>query len=380
MPLDLRSVLSNQVGNVLGQVKRERERIAHNGPEIHVGDNGSDRRLSLPVVPLQTELANIHGDLEALSERVAGAADFRTAFEDLQALRDRAQNLFGECLALATAPVVRAQNLDHGACATADRLLCEIGEVVGVHWSHFTILAESEFLGKSSQFVRLRYPATSIWQLPIAVHELGHFCGPNWPASRHGDPYVACMAQTDLGPENYREEYFADLFAVYVLGIPYACACLLERFQPLQRDTSTHPADAKRAVWILKGLELLAKESRGESARIARGRAGQLRDVWAAIAAYGVSVSPEDAARLGQIALQIWGRFVRSRPGAMYGDLRGALALVADYTRRDGRGGPAASLRDVVAASWLVRLDLGSRNGGDELPALEQWAARLCRD
>jgi len=189
------------------------------------------------------------------------------------------------------------------------------------------------------------------------------------------------MAQTDLGPESHREEYFADLFAVFVLGIPYACACLLERFQPQQPDTRTHPADAKRAVWILKGLELLVTESGGESARIVRGRCGQLRGVWEAMAAYGLRVAPEDAARLHHIAQQIWGKFVRSRPEAMYGDLRGALTLVADYSRS---GGPvarsAARLRDALTASWLIRLDLGPRAKGEELSALEQWAARVCRE
>ena len=380
MSLDIRTVLSNQVDTVLAQIGRERQRVA-----VSRGTRATpvvpEPPLSLPVVPLDSELAATHRDLQALSERLATAADLRAAFAELQTLRERAQNLFGECLAVATAPVVRAQNLDQGACRVADRLLAEIGEVVGIPWSHFTILAESEFFGRSAQLVRLRYPAPSIWQLPIAVHELGHFCGPNWPPSRHGDPYEACMAQADLGHESFREEYFADLFAVFVLGIPYACACLLERFQPLQGDSKTHPADAKRALWILHGLELLADQAEGESRRLGRGWSAKLRECWQhGTAACGITVSAADSERLRHIALQIWTKFVRVRPAAAYRDLQGALALKADFAERRSRMASAkVSLRDVIAASWLIRLELGDRAGHESLRFVEQWADALCR-
>ena len=37
-----------------------------------------------------------------------------------------------------------------------------------------TILAELEYTGHHARIIGLRFPAASIWDLPIAAHEFGH--------------------------------------------------------------------------------------------------------------------------------------------------------------------------------------------------------------
>ena len=326
-----------------------------------------------------SRLKAVQGDLTALAGRADGGSDLSKSFVDLQTLRKRASELFAESLALATAPVIRTQRLDEGACDIADRLLIDISRAIGIEWPHFTTLAESEFFGTSAQIVRLRYPGPSVWDLPVAVHELGHFCGPNWPPPLDDSPYEALMAHTALGGRNHREEYFADLFAVFVLGPAYAWTCAIERFDPMRGDTDSHPSDARRFIWILRGLELLGESAETESARVIRGWTQRLQSLWDdAMSACRQTIAPEDRNGLRSHAAQTWKRLNRSGSAAMYRDLRGAMMLVADY--RDGRPRPTApirDLRDVLTAAWLVRLDESGLARRADTRAVERWAMQL---
>ena len=86
--------------------------------------------------------------------------------------------LFEESLALVEGALVRGAKLDNGLCQIADALLDELRTKADVAWGRFTILAEGEFFGEMAQIIRLRFPEVSIWNLPIAAHEFGHFVGP----------------------------------------------------------------------------------------------------------------------------------------------------------------------------------------------------------
>lgn len=363
-------MLSNQIEALLFDLTREGERIA--------ARRRSSPETSVRFVGMQARLAAVHGDLMALAGRT-DRGELSKSFLDLQTLRKRANELFAESLALATAPAIRTQRLDEGACDIADRLLIDISRAIGIEWPHFTTLAESEFFGTSAQIVRLRYPGPSVWDFAVAVHELGHFCGPNWPPPLDESPYEALMARTELGPGKYREEYFADLFAVFVLGPAYAWTCVIERFDPIRGDSDSHPADIKRVAWILRGLELLAQEAEPESAQTIQAWTQWLQTLWDdAAATCKQTLDPGDRNMLRTHAAQTWSRLRRSGSAAMYGDLRRAMLLAADYRdRRPRPTGGTPDLRDVLTAAWLVRLETTGIARRADARAVERWAMQL---
>ena len=206
---------------------------------------------------LRAAIEACRGSLRPLKEQVErpGNPPARTQpswWETLAKVRSETALPMVECLAFALGPLVRGipwqgdRGLDNGFCDLADEMLRELGVRSPQNWSRRTVLSDSEFITDPAQIIRIRFPVTSIWDLPVAAHEFGHLLG---QGSRSPlQPRIEALAY-GYQERNWVHEHFADLFATYVLGPAFACTCLLTRFDPSMDPTvnsETHPSHGAR--------------------------------------------------------------------------------------------------------------------------------------
>lgn len=115
--------------------------------------------------------------LGALGAKPAEPAE---QWAELAAAKSACNDLFAEVLALLESAWARQLGLDQGLCALADHLLHDLDARAGTGpvWGRVTTIGTSEFIRYDSAVIRVKFPATSIWNLPIVAHEYGHFVGP----------------------------------------------------------------------------------------------------------------------------------------------------------------------------------------------------------
>ena len=97
------------------------------------------------------------------------------AWKRLHAAQERCRVLFAEYLACHHGVAARRTGVDNGLCAIADALLDELELPPKIRWPGFTVLSNSEYFDEMASIIRLRFPEVSIWNLPVAAHEFGHF-------------------------------------------------------------------------------------------------------------------------------------------------------------------------------------------------------------
>jgi hypothetical protein len=210
------------------------------------------------------------------------AAGVKASQSQLSRLQERGTAVFGEILALRLADYIRT-NIDQGMCAIGDLLLDELGKAVALELPQMTSIADSEFFGKSSRVIRLRFPAISLWELPVLGHEFGHYFGPLWYSPDGPDPHPqqTFVKNTALGSRITNDELFCDLLATYMIGPAYPAMCIVDRFSPTSdTDTPTHPSDIKRAWWVLRCLELWAQALHQDDQQEFTAKADTLRGWW----------------------------------------------------------------------------------------------------
>lgn len=302
--------------------------------------------------------------------------------------------LFRECLAFMEGALSRSAGLDQGLCLIADALLDDLSRRADIPWQRFTILAEGEFLADMAEIIRLRFPELSIWNLPVAAHEFGHFVGPKLEEkradgiSRH--PFQDILERERLiDPQywHYLHEYFGDLFATYALGPAYACTCLLLRFDPrtAHQDGRAHPASAKRAYWVLKVLEKM-DEAEGVLTPPYQATIKRLRHVWLqTLKSVGQSADLDPAAIVQLDAwLQELYLLVNDQvPGVRYDGWLRSQRLVAELdTDRDSSPDlrDEDRLSDVLNAAWQCRLQHWEEDSHLVVRRIGQKALKSCHE
>src|ERR1043166_6902093 len=271
--LDERAIFLAQAQALLDQFDWAGEMLRSNQLDKKIRDAAS-RRFSVFLEKHKAELRKLRdavADGDALETSWGSLADFRKDYRDF----------FQECLGLLGGSLIRERKLDGGLCEIADALLRDIGERT-IPWSGFCVLAEGNFYTETSEVVRLPFHDRSVWSLPVAAHELGHYVGPRIKDGNDEPLFKAALEVRKglAGPEEgdlkrlerHYHEFLADLFALYTLGPAYACACLLLRFSPADRvrvgeqrgpavceDGETHPSPARRADPMPLALTQLEK-------------------------------------------------------------------------------------------------------------------------
>jgi hypothetical protein len=312
---------------------------------------------------LKKEIARHRKGLSSLDGSVSGldqsdnASKLAACWAELSRLRGLCLPLFGECLAFAAGPLLRGVyprggSLDNGLCRIADEMLEEISVPTELVWSRQTILSETEFLGDIAQIVRIRFPVTSIWDLPVAVHEFGHYVG------LKND--LDSLAEDDR-EQNWVQEHFADMFATYMFGPAFACTCLLLRFDPAADpnwEWGSHPSYAMRAHAILRTLAMM-EEEKSPADREMTGISTFLSGIWQDclnIARRGGRLNSTNARLLEKWIPQLYQLIDVACSDGKYERWRRAEALGRDLVsgarRRDTEARRDIFVRDVINGGW----------------------------
>ena len=241
------------------ELRRRLERLERALDPVEADDRETYDRLQAIVA---YEVARVRQQIDQID--ALAMADPPGAWAKVAELDDRTRRLAGEVLAFSGGVGARRAGLDDGLCAAADQLLDEVADQILVSTRGVTLPAPGEYLDLLSGVIRVRYPAGGVWDLPMALHELGHHVAPLLGANRPEGPPVKAIVtrerQTSAPLANFAEELFADTFATYVAGPAYGYSCLLLRLPPSRAHQDvfpTHPAPVKRAVAVLTTLASL---------------------------------------------------------------------------------------------------------------------------
>jgi hypothetical protein len=334
-----------------------------------------DARLRARVtIDLEDAFRAPRNDLEGIEQDLAAGSELPDCWRRYRNARDDAAPIVQQCLALIQGSLTRRNKVALEVCEVADALLDDLSGRTPVDWGRFTILAEQEFIGGVSEIVRVRFPEISIWSLPIAAHELGHFIAPDLPRGKDEDRRFPVKELLDAAPDpramSRLYEYVADVFATYTVGPCYPIACVLLRFDPAsvnEHPLDDHPSDDARVSAMLAVLERLDGKT-GQYAWIRE----RLDELWRE----GAPRRAADA-RVGEIIDLVVGLLPE---GAAY---RGwhwvdPLARTLADERKPLPDASTVAPWDVVNAAWLARMEYFDGNVYDARE-LGDRALGLCR-
>jgi hypothetical protein len=346
-----------------------------------VSPSAADARLGRLRPVIAKEVARLRERLNRLSP---AADEPWKQLADLEVLTGR---LAQETLAVVGGINLRAGGLAGDAGHLAEALLGRVAGAMTLGYTFITVPSGSEFIDLMSDVIRVRYPGTGVWDLPIVLHEFGHFLVNHLPRSE--EPSVSAVVARERGCLEKRgyfaEELWADTFAAYVGGPAYACSALV-RFDPVSAAKDAppyHPSAMKRAAAVFATL------SRSQAAwQRSQCFAGSLaepitlaRDLWQArLAAAGVAAEPDedDLGNAEGLAGEYLAILDRDWPGIRYDDARRAAAI-----RQSIDGGrpelPAhAGLIDVMNGGWWARRM--AENGLRDIGAITGQIENLCAE
>ena len=295
----------------------------------------------------------------------------RELWTTLREIRLKCHVLFPEYLDVAEGILVRSFGLDRGLCGIADAMLKDLSLQTGARWDRFTILGGAEFYGDTARtdLIRLRFPDLSIWSLPIAAHEFGHFFEASQDSLRE-----LLDRDRELGShyQLHLHEYFADLFATYLLGPSFACTCVLLRFDPsvARWDWATHPSSAKRIYFITKTLERMDHANVDQEYKLISDR---LLTIWRALgkaAGQTTKLGKDVSTSLDQLHDELYSQLMEQIPGPYNGwsraqqvadQLQAVIVRTTTETEysahhEDFMRDAKINIPDLLNAAWLLRL------------------------
>lgn len=318
--------------------------------------------------------------------------------QQLHRHRSLCENLFEECRGFLGGAMLRNATKDNDVCDLADALLTGLSDKTRSAWPGVTLLVQEHFFTEVTGLIGLPFPDYGIWNLPIAVHELGHFIGPRIPDGMGNFPFQDLLQQNGSADTNgqsssgrnhelsHRRELFSDLFAVYATGPAYACSCILIRFDPqdnaAREDGETHPSHSKRVHFMLRGLEEINKTIDGMPYQriIATLRAFWESSMKLAGDEPGLDVSKIPA--LTSELLTLYPLLTKFVPSAQYGGWNRAVEMSREFPLALKPAAilkPTDEISDVLNAAWLWRLQQPVENL-NILRQVNRDASALCRE
>ena len=298
-------------------------------------------------------------------------------WDDLRKIQGDCDVLFRESLALLSGCLARGAGFDNSLCDIADAMLGELCRRAGVRWDRFTIPGGGEEFSRTSDVIRLRFPDVSLWNLPVAVHEFGHFLAKEQEekvndGSFVDDLRVRLAVAKSKGQDQWRfvHEYFADVFATCAMGPAYACSVILLRFNAAQAWSrgAEHPADGERVELILRMLKHLNEQTPAKPYSWIH---QELSGAWQqALTLANQPLTGDDKVMAALDA--VWGTLEVlfsndlkkvEYPGWSLSRRLGAAMGAGNQPPSDaGRAGIA----DILNAAWMARLELDANSVVDE--------------
>jgi len=382
-----------------------RERLKWVGCALAPPTQGT--RLSASQLAFKHELKRLGKELDAgLNVEASGYG-----WKALQAQENGLQRFFAEALAYMHA--VGATPVDEAVGLVANSLVTELAERFDCGAGPMLIADLAETYSDYVPFIRMRFPAPNIWELPAVAHEFGHWAA--YRATTGGGTYerprpVASFIEAHVAPwqeklrqeasgrqplppgekekieqeirrrKNWLNELFADMFATYVLGYAYAAYALLLRFDlaRLYRQEVEHPPFADRAdaiLFMLKAVERELDGDRDERDRV-KFRRNSLFEAWSAVVETA-GPGPAEA------------RFEFDKDGlattvaSVAANVRFHSGRAEDETRDVLRGAPPGQTpllaRDLLHAAWISLEDNRNWRGGADPVEIASQASRAWR-
>ena len=335
----------------------------------------------------QAALAALKPTVGSSGDPTAGS--LATAWRRYESIEAACRPLFRECLALTEGTASRRgePRLDRGLCDIADALLDDLSYQTDVPWGRFTILATGEAYGEMADIIRLRFPQISIWDLPVAAHEFGHFLAlriQRRGLGRGGSPLEERLQKLRVHPQRQRflHEHFADAFATVALGPAFVFTALNLRLDPTAKaddgrtrdPTARHPTDHRRASVI---LGVLAAMDGAYGPLVA-----DVRDGWQSsrrVCGRRDGLGQRERAQLDSLAADLLSIIHETLPrDVRFGwDEWGATDVIASNLAagRDPESGP--SLQRLINAGWRARNRMSDRYA---LGDLERRLWKACYD
>ena len=342
------------------------------------------------------------------------AAEMEKAWQAYGEIRKVSQIYIQECSEIIGSLAIRSNNLDHKILYVADELIREsLSQAVNERRYYLMIHGmDDTFTEARARIIRVRFSEWTIWDLPLAGHELGHVVvdmilknesGADFPVltpfvqKRRDqimtqDPELEALNQQ--GGDDQKEaqdrakgrllELLADAFATYTMGPAYAYSAMLLRLNPPEPAAGRQPPDAQRAEMIVAMLGWMNNEV--VASKPYTDIIGNLRVAWDAASdriAKSVELSDEQKEWIQELAAElgssIWpGSLLAAAlypPRGTHDGFLRALDWANEWQTQWKKGEPgqpensSGKLRDVLNAAWICRWSLAQ-----EYPAFKDQA------
>lgn len=284
------------------------------------------------------------------------------------------KEVFSEYVDFMHGLAMRDAGLDNeGICEIADELINKCRNL-GVTASIAIPEFQEALTMTMASLIRLGFPDWTIYSLPLAAHEIGHVM-----------VFNTNIILEDAIEKYHKQEYLADIFATSVMGIAYAYAVVLLRFNPLSATDSTeeHPSEAKRAYIIFDILNWInVKITSGTLT----GPIQTLKDEWEEAlrqAGKNPKLKPEVETELntwltpiknGMITEKIAPQVYNAKSWTRAIQLKDEIDNNLDKKEKEYKVSYDYDLCDVLNAAWLCRIEAKNKNKADNI---EQEARRL---
>jgi len=317
-------------------------------------------------------LARLLPPIEDLRSRLADARRATRTVEGwphLNSARLSAVTPLQEALALLGGMLLRQARLDDDVVLMSDMLQTELGQRLRkVAWPKASVPDVDERYHRVSELIRVRFPTTSIWSLPVVAHEVGHAVVARFAEVVPGTSNNRLAFQVEYGSAEERE-LVCDVIATLALGPAYVSSCLLLRFFPSSADQAFdgHPPERERAEVMLQVLRDMSYEDTAQ----------WLRTAWvSAMGSAGIN-EPAVAQKgdLGDLARRLRLFTVTRLPDLVYSGMDRVDELAAYLDEVAQKPPDPPNMIDALNAAWLVR----RRNWGSE-GALDGATAAACHE
>ena len=199
----------------------------------------------------------------------------------LAGARKAVEALDREVLAYVAGRLLAERELDGGATAAAARLIASLTSRTGIDRPALLGIGDAECIDHLASIVRFRPLGTTVWQLPVIAHELGHHVAARLeeatvPGVRPVQSWLARQSQDESMATGtpfqqagaWLHELFADAFATYALGAAYPLSVMAMRveYDRVAEESSTHPPWSRRVATMTATLEAMSRLDIGQTA------------------------------------------------------------------------------------------------------------------
>lgn len=284
--MPLHSAFQEQVDALDAQLERLQKRL----PDLRPEPPGSEQPLSARererFQDLQTTLASIGKQLRDALQKISNASQAggsASQFKELATVRADCRSFAADCLAFEQSAAMRHFEPVRSACRLADTFLEELSGAIRDSRSHYVLISDAEHFTGDAKAIHLSYMRLGFWQLARVAHEFGHLWAEKSLRGAQIQSDFAALIPRQAWSEAQAKEFFADVFATYVLGPAYASSCLLLDFNPAEKNVSdTHPNGDARAHCVLFALSKLVQRFEGFSSNQAADLHTNLNSFWTA--------------------------------------------------------------------------------------------------